>query len=44
VLDQAIEEGVADCDVPKEKRREWAEKQLWVPKYRDYEYDPKGET
>ncbi|KAI9634110.1 uncharacterized protein MKK02DRAFT_17763 [Dioszegia hungarica] len=44
VLDQAIEEGVAKCDVPKEDRRKWAEEQLWVPRYQDYTYDPKGEA
>lgn len=44
VLDQAIEDGVANVDLPKEKekRREYAEKRRWRPQYPSYEYDPKG--
>lgn len=44
VIDQAIKEGVAECDVSKEERRSWAEKQIWIPRYEDYKYDPKGEA
>lgn len=35
---------MADCDVPKENRRKWAEEQLWVPEYEAYRYDEKGEA
>lgn len=46
VVDQAVEEGVAQANVPKsqEARRKWAEERRWVPQYEDYEYDPKGRT
>jgi malate dehydrogenase (oxaloacetate-decarboxylating) len=44
VLDQAIEEGVAQCDIPKDERRRWAEQQLWVPSYEAYRYDKNGEA
>ena len=44
VLDQAIEEGAASGDVPKDKdqRRAWAKGRLWKPEYREYVYDPEG--
>lgn len=38
VLDQAIEDGVAKVDIPKEERREWAEGRRWKPEYVEYEY------
>ncbi|ORX40574.1 hypothetical protein BD324DRAFT_611348 [Kockovaella imperatae] len=42
VIDQAVEEGVADADVPKTDRRKWAEAQLWKPEYVEYEYSAQG--
>ena len=42
VMDQAVEEGIAQIDVAKDKRREWAEKARWTPEYDGYEFDPKG--
>lgn len=40
VLDQAIEEGVAHVDIPKQKRREWAKSKMWESEYPQYIYDP----
>jgi malate dehydrogenase (oxaloacetate-decarboxylating) len=42
VFDQAVDEGVATVDVPKEERRAFAEKKVWKPVYVDYEYDEGG--
>ena len=42
VIDQAIEDGVAQVDVPKEKRRAWAEEKRWKPEYMEYEYAEDG--
>ena len=42
VLDQAVEEGVARAEVPKEGRREWAEKKRWKPEYAEFEYAEDG--
>jgi malate dehydrogenase (oxaloacetate-decarboxylating) len=42
VFDAAVEDGVAQVDVPKEDRRGYAEARRWKPEYVEYEYDPKG--
>jgi malate dehydrogenase (oxaloacetate-decarboxylating) len=45
VLDQAIEEGVAQADaIPdsKNERRKWAEGKRWLPEYRECQYDSNG--
>ncbi len=44
VLREAIEEGVADADVPGDEgeRRRWAEGRRWDPVYVDYEYSDDG--
>ncbi len=42
ILDQAVEEGVARVQVPKDGRREWAEARRWKPVYVEYEYAEDG--
>lgn len=44
VLDKAVDEGVAQAEVPesREERRSWAEKRRWVPKYPEIKYDKNG--
>jgi hypothetical protein len=42
VFDEAVEEGVARVDIPKEDRRAFAEKRIWKPVYVEYEYDEGG--
>jgi malate dehydrogenase (oxaloacetate-decarboxylating) len=42
VFDQAVEEGVAGVDIPKDERRKYAEERIWKPVYVDYEYDEGG--
>jgi malic enzyme len=44
VLDKAVEEGVAQAEVPKtkEERRSWAEKRRWEPKYPELQFDKNG--
>lgn len=44
VLSQAIEEGVASAELPKDpdERRKWAEGRRWKPEYQKYEYSKDG--
>ncbi|GLB41880.1 putative malic enzyme, NAD binding domain [Lyophyllum shimeji] len=44
VIEEAIEEGVAEVDWKKERVKEEAKRRIWKPVYGEYFYDPKGET